>query len=140
MSGGKYQWPLWQPYDLYATVDYIYGWPAYERNDGFTAAQASMNVIETAGYLFYLWVLYCHGKQENVDGRGALSKKRMGWLAQSQALHGEWAAYAVLVLYGVSLMTVSKTILYWLNEACSGFQNIGHNDLYSLIFLWVIPK
>lgn len=27
-----------------------------------------------------------------------------------------------------------------LNEAFSGFANIGHNDAYSLIVLWVIPN
>ena len=27
-----------------------------------------------------------------------------------------------------------------LNEYYSGFENIGHNDPLSLIFLWIIPK
>jgi hypothetical protein len=27
-----------------------------------------------------------------------------------------------------------------LNEYYSGFDNIGHNDVVSLIFLWIIPK
>lgn len=27
-----------------------------------------------------------------------------------------------------------------LNEYYSGFDNIGHNDLMQLIFLWIIPK
>lgn len=27
-----------------------------------------------------------------------------------------------------------------LNEVFSGFENIGHNDLVSLTFLWIIPK
>lgn len=26
------------------------------------------------------------------------------------------------------------------NEYFSGFDNIGHNDMYSLIVLWIIPK
>jgi hypothetical protein len=26
------------------------------------------------------------------------------------------------------------------NEYYSGFDNIGHNDVLSLIFLWIIPK
>lgn len=25
-------------------------------------------------------------------------------------------------------------------EACSGWSNIGHNDLASLVFLWIIPN
>lgn len=27
-----------------------------------------------------------------------------------------------------------------LNEAFSGFENIGHNDAYSLVTLWIIPN
>ena len=27
-----------------------------------------------------------------------------------------------------------------LNESFSGFENIGHNDPLSLLFLWIIPK
>lgn len=27
-----------------------------------------------------------------------------------------------------------------MNEAFSGFENIGHNDLFTLVFLWIIPK
>lgn len=27
-----------------------------------------------------------------------------------------------------------------MNEYYSGFDNIGHNDVLSLIFLWIIPK
>lgn len=140
MAGGKLQWPLWMPYELYATVDYVYGWPSYDRRDGFTAAQASLNVVETIGYLGYLYIIYSQGKQDTMRGRGAPSKKQIGWLAQTRAVHGRWAAYAVLVLTSVSLMTLSKTILYWLNEAFSGFANIGHNSLADIVVLWVIPK
>ena len=27
-----------------------------------------------------------------------------------------------------------------LNEYCSGFRHIGHNDAMSVVFLWAIPK
>lgn len=27
-----------------------------------------------------------------------------------------------------------------LNEFCSGFDNIGHNDAVTLIVYWIIPK
>ncbi|KAJ9129900.1 hypothetical protein NKR19_g10143 [Coniochaeta hoffmannii] len=37
-------------------------------------------------------------------------------------------------------MTFSKTVLYWLNEYYSGFDNIGHNSLASLVWLWIIPN
>jgi len=32
------------------------------------------------------------------------------------------------------------TLYPGLNEACSGFDHIGHNNWFNLIFLWVIPK
>ena len=42
--------------------------------------------------------------------------------------------------FAASVMTLSKTVLYWLVEYWSGFQNIGHNDAASLFFLWIVPK
>lgn len=45
------------PYKLYATIDYIYGWPSVHSNNGFPMAQTSLNVVETALNFFYLWVL-----------------------------------------------------------------------------------
>jgi len=38
------------------------------------------------------------------------------------------------------VMTVAKTALYFLNEAFSGFNHIGHNDAATIVFLWVIPN
>lgn len=72
---------------------------------------------------------------------------------------------ALLIAYTSAVMTVGKTILYseyirvfqkipiadlfasWqllmcstdLNEAFSGFDNVGHNPLLRLVFLWIIP-
>ncbi|KAM0803365.1 hypothetical protein BDR22DRAFT_840588 [Usnea florida] len=37
-------------------------------------------------------------------------------------------------------MTLSKTVLYLSNEYFSAFENIGHNDALSLLFLWIIPN
>lgn len=112
MPGGKLQWPLWMPYELYGTIDYVYGWPAYDSHSGFTAAQASLNVIETLGYLVYLWIVYSYGRQEAVEGTGAPSKKYVGWLGKSRTVYGRWAAWAVLIAYGMAVMTLSKTVLY----------------------------
>ncbi len=57
MPGGALHLPLFRPYALYGTVDYIYGWPAWRARNGFTAAQAGLNVVETVGYLGYLGVV-----------------------------------------------------------------------------------
>jgi hypothetical protein len=35
--------------------------------DGFTAAQTMLNILETIGYIYYLWIVYHHG---STIGRG----------------------------------------------------------------------
>lgn len=110
MPGGKYHWPLWAPYDLYGRTDYVYGWKAWDEHNGFTAAQAVMNLAETAGYFTYLWLVYKFGKQSAAHGRGA--PKSAGWLGAQRRLTGEDAALAALVGYSAALMTLAKTLLY----------------------------
>lgn len=112
MPGGKYQWPLWKPYELYTTVDYIYGWPAYNNHNGFTAAQGSLNVVETVGYMVYLWIVYSYGQQEAIEGRGAPEKSVLGKLAESRTVYGRMAGIATLLAFSTALMTLSKTVLY----------------------------
>lgn len=147
--------PLFTPYALYGQVDYIYGEKAYREHNGFTAAQAGLNLVESVGYVGYLWVVWRFGEGER------------------RAVGGGWGGVACLVGFALSVMTVSKTVLYcefffflllfflflvrsgwlggwvageWLmrfegsNEFFSGFENIGHNDALSLFFLWIVPK
>ncbi|KAI4845828.1 hypothetical protein E4T44_05411 [Aureobasidium sp. EXF-8845] len=143
MPGGKYQKPLWVPYELYGQVDHVYGWPAYESGNGFTGAQSAVNVVECVGYFYYLYLVYAYGRTENVQGTGAPDQEKVGKLAQSRTVYGMHGAKAVVLLYGVALMTLSKTVLYslaGLNEVCSGFANIGHNDPFSIFFLWALPN
>ncbi|KAI5804460.1 hypothetical protein EDC01DRAFT_420903 [Geopyxis carbonaria] len=111
MPGGRYHF-LYTPYALYAQIDYIYGPQALAENNGFTGAQAWMNVVESLLNLCYA-SQYWRGKR---DGKMAL----LGLVAVS--------------------MTWSKTCLYALNEACSGWKGIGHNDAYTLLTLYVIPN
>ncbi|KAL2043085.1 hypothetical protein N7G274_004145 [Stereocaulon virgatum] len=122
MPDGWLHSPIWTPYALYGEVDYIYGWKAWNEHNGFTAAQTALNVIESIGYIAYLWVVWKFGE----------GKKRV--------LPNAWGGVACLVGFGLCVMTVSKTALYWLNESFSGFENIGHNDPLSLLFLWIIPN
>ncbi|KAK0510087.1 hypothetical protein JMJ35_007481 [Cladonia borealis] len=122
MPGGWAHAPIWKPYELYGKVDYMYGWKAYNERNGFTAAQGALNMVETVGYLGYLWVVWDYGEGEK------------------RAVGGGWGGVACLVGFALCVMTVSKTVLYWLNEYYSGFENIGHNDPMSLIFLWLIPN
>ncbi|KAL8965098.1 MAG: hypothetical protein Q9183_004030, partial [Haloplaca sp. 2 TL-2023] len=108
---------------------YMYGWPAYDAGNGFTSAQASMNVLETLGYLGYLYLYwqYSSGKWTYTNG-------------QNRSLDGRWGGLACLFGFSLSLVTFSKTVLYALNEHFSDYRNIGHNDASRLLFLWIIPN
>ncbi|CAM0141902.1 hypothetical protein VKS41_004396 [Umbelopsis sp. WA50703] len=112
MFNGKYNW-LWRPYNLYAKVDHFYGPEAIIANDGFTAAQSWLNLIETIINLTYVYM--ATDKQTNLG-------------------------FANLIGFSGALMTLSKTVLYWLNDACSGWSHTRHNDPQTLILLWVIPN
>lgn len=112
MPGGSLHSPIWKPYALYGTIDYIYGFPAWDAKNGFTAAQAALNVVETVGYTVYLWIMWTKGRRESVTGRGAPSKNTVGMLGEARVVRGTMAAWAVLIGFGTSLMTVSKTVLY----------------------------
>ena len=94
MPGGALHAPVWTPYALYGTVDYIYGEKAWNEHNGFTGAQASLNVVESVGYIGYLLVVWRFGE------RG------------SSALAGGWGGVACLIGFALSVMTVSKTLLY----------------------------
>lgn len=156
MPGGKWHWPF-QPYALYGTVDYFYGWPAIEEEEGWTGAQGMLNVIETSMYLVYLWIIYKYGRtEESKSGRGAPDE-----VAGRRKLSGRYAAIAVLIAFSAALMTLSKTVLYCefdgrlgfveycsvadlvcsvLNDYAAGFRHTRHNDWSRLIVLWMIPK
>lgn len=112
MPGGALQWPLWMPYDLYGKVDYIYGWKAYNERNGFTAAQATLNVVETIFYVYYLSLLYVYGQRSGAAGRGAPGPAKVGWLGEQRSIGGGVGATAVLVAFSAAVMTVSKTVLY----------------------------
>ncbi|KAK4942064.1 hypothetical protein LTR10_018100 [Elasticomyces elasticus] len=128
MPGGILHSPLWTPYALYGAVDYVYGWPAWNNHSGFTAAQSTMNVAESVFYGWYLYTIGLTAMEWSYKGTRQLEVK------------GKSVNLAVLLCFAGAVMTVSKTLLYWLNEAFSGFDNIGHNSLYYLIVLWIIPN
>lgn len=109
MPGGKYHLPVWKLYALYGTVDYVYGWPAWESRSGFTAAQASLNVVETAMYIYYLIVIW----QSPAKDLYAFRDVETLFLGNRQkTVSGPGIAKAVLVLFSATVMTISKTVLY----------------------------
>lgn len=94
MPGGDLH-KFWKHYGLYGTVDHVYGFPAFESNDGFPGAQSFMNLIESALNFTYL------------------------------ALWARGNSTAVLVGLVSATMTLSKTILYLCVEYFSGWRHIG---------------
>ena len=148
MEGGAVHWPLWVPYKLYGQVDHVYGWKAFNARNGFTAAQAFLNLVESVMYIAYLWLYFVRGKPTGTSG------------VEARAVSGRAGAAAVLIGFSAAVMTLSKTVLYCrchlyrggvrvirtlltipgMNEYYSGFGNIGHNSFLDLIYLWIIPK
>ncbi|KIW15305.1 hypothetical protein PV08_05350 [Exophiala spinifera] len=137
MPGGKLHSPIWTPYALYGTVDYVYGWPAWDNHVGFSAAQSSLNAVENVLYIYYLVTIIRNGAQDLFKAR-TFGEFLVG--SKSNTVSGPGVAKAVLVLFASTVMTLSKSVLYWLNEYFSGFANVGHNTAYRLIVLWMIPN
>lgn len=97
MPGGNLHWPLWVPYDLYGTIDHMYGFKQWSAGNGFTSAQGSLNLIETAMYLAYLWLWYSRAQ----PGPGS-----------RRVLAGRAGGVALLLGFSAAVMTLSKTVLY----------------------------
>lgn len=110
----------------------IYGVKALQENNGFTNAQckcllplvrcagltvavvlvvALLNLIETALNVFYVYLAHV----------------------------AKYPAASVVGFASVT-MTLSKTVLYWLQEYCCNYCDIGHNDLKTLVVYWIIPN
>ena len=88
-------------------TDYIYGYKAFNEKNGFTSAQAFMNVVETLLYIVYLYIVYSQENQLKVSPGSA----RSGWLAQ-RSIGGRAGALAAMIGFAAAVMTLSKTILY----------------------------
>ncbi|KAL2752915.1 hypothetical protein ACRALDRAFT_1036585 [Sodiomyces alcalophilus JCM 7366] len=122
MPGGSLHWPLWTPYALYGTIDGVYGFKAWHARDGFTAAQGLLNLVESVLYIAYLWLAMRPGARRSTSPSGREN------------------ALALLMGFSAAVMTLSKTVLYWAREYYADFDNIGHNDAFTLFFLWIIPN
>jgi hypothetical protein len=107
MPGGSLQWPLWVAYEPYTRTDYMYGWKALNDKNGFTSAQASMNMPETILYIYYLYIVYSQGTKL----KATCGRENPDFLAQRYTT-GHPAALAVMVGFAAAVMTFSKTLLY----------------------------
>lgn len=110
MPGNSLHSPLWTPYALYGTIDYIYGWPAFNARNGFTAAQTVVNLFESAGYCYYLWVVWRYGV--SVSAGSGRDKGVLSCLTDERVVAGRVGATALLIAYSASVMTLGKTVLY----------------------------
>jgi hypothetical protein len=127
MAGGKLQWPLWKPYEIYAAIDHVYGWPGWNNNDGWGGAQAVMNVVEVVLYGLYLMIAINHGVPSS-RGKGAqIGEDGSGsWLSGATKIAGKTGNRALIIGFTASLLTLSKTVLYrklsyWTSlSLCSG--------------------
>ncbi|KAK3726055.1 hypothetical protein LTR37_000203 [Vermiconidia calcicola] len=143
MPGGALHKPIWSPYKLYGEVDMGYGFKAYNEGSGWTGAQGLVNGLETTAYFVYLYIVYAYGEPEPRQGSGAPDKSVMGQfkaLSESRTVYGKMAGYASLLAFSTATVTFWKTILYWLIELFSGFDNIGHNSFVTLFFVFIIPN
>ncbi|KAF2125716.1 hypothetical protein P153DRAFT_298823 [Dothidotthia symphoricarpi CBS 119687] len=138
MAGGKLQWPIWKPYEIYAKIDHVYGWPGWESGDGFGGAQAALNAIECILYGLYVMIIYNHSLPA-AAGTGFQAGKGIGtWLAGGRKVRGKTGNRALIIGFAAAVMTLSKTVLYYFNEYFSGFHSIGHNDWLTIFFFYVI--
>ncbi|KIM54940.1 hypothetical protein SCLCIDRAFT_1221553 [Scleroderma citrinum Foug A] len=110
MAGGDLHW-IWTGYEIYQEVDHVYGVESFLRNDGFPNAQALLNIIETLLNLVYLYLAH---------------------ISPTPA--------APLIGLASATMTLSKTVLYGLQDYYCGWCAIGHNDLATLIKFFIIPN
>jgi hypothetical protein len=88
-------------------TDYIYDWKAFNEKNGFTSAQAFMNIPETLLYSMYLYIVYTQGTRS----KAKIGSAKPVWLVQ-RSLAGSAGALAVLVGFTAAVMTFSKTTLY----------------------------
>ncbi|OCF34402.1 uroporphyrinogen-III C-methyltransferase [Kwoniella heveanensis CBS 569] len=119
---GDLAW-IWAPYNMvpYSMVDYLYGQQAVDSGDGFTNAQALMNVIEVILAMEYLYLRH--------------TSPRVSSKTPNPAHH--YHAHAPLVGFAGALMTLSKTALYFLQEYFCDWCMVGHNNRFTFWTVWV---
>lgn len=87
---------------------------AWEQADGFTGAQALVNLLECSGYGVYLLIVYMYGRETSGKGRGAPEGLRgyMSRLARPRAVEGSMGSLAAVLGFAIAVATFSKTMLY----------------------------
>lgn len=111
MKGGVLE-KLWLPYQLYITIDKLYG----DMNDAFGKGQSAVNLIE-------------------------VTLNAIGLYLYSQDQHTKSQQRRGLVVLLVSLSaTCAKTILYAFYDYFHVPSNTAHNDWLTYVTLYIIPN
>jgi hypothetical protein len=112
MAGGALQWPIWKPYEVYANIDWVYGWPGWNNHDGFGGGQGAMNAIEAVLYGLYGMIVWNHGAWAEGGSGLQIGQGVKGWLSGGVKIRGATGNQALLIGFAASVMTLSKTMLY----------------------------
>lgn len=112
MAGGFLQWPIWKPYEIYASIDHVYGWPGWESNDGFGGAQGALNAVETILYGLYAMIIYNHSVPSTAGTGLEVSQGFSAWLSGGRKVRGKTGNRALVIGFTAAVMTFSKTVLY----------------------------
>jgi len=106
----------WRSKALYGAIDHVYGWPAWQSHNGFTAAKSAMNVPECVFYCWYLYVVRLQIVDWSYESFSRLEVK------------GKGVNLAVLFAFSGAVMTLSKTLLYCESFLGSYTDTVSPND------------
>lgn len=108
-----------------------------------------MNAVETACYVYYLFVVAKRVATGNGFIRGVAIKSFNVFARRDEkerekiVVSGDAdVAGAVVLLFVTLVLTSAKTVLYALNEYYSGWKHVRHNfeEPLRLIVLWILPN
>ena len=83
----------------------------YDTKAYHTSTSAFLNIVETILNVYYLYLAHIRA-----------------------------SPIATIVGFASIIMTLSKTVLYWLQEYFCGGCAVGHNSMKDLLLLWVLPN
>ena len=109
----------------------IYGMPSFLSGNGFTNAQCTCSTY--CSLLFWLTLL------DKIPALLNIIETLINIAYLYLAHIAQWPA-APMIGFGAALMTLSKTVLYWAQEYYCGFCAVGHNKVWDLVLLWIVPN
>lgn len=156
-SGGKVQWPIWKPYEIYASIDKVYSRSAWDAKEGFGGAQGVLNAVELVLYGLYAMIIYNHSAPARAGTGLQVSEGVSAWLSGGRKVRGKVGNRALMIGFAASVMTLSKTTLYCecasaiycearelicpdFNEYFSDFASVRHNDWFTLFLFYGVMK